>query len=129
MKTEDVFPGDHHIDALGELVHDYPLDECLLNLDSQNEATSGHIINLLAEVTLLWNSVNFDVFVHKEKLELIHGADKDESLRHVGDQVEQAVLADAEYTLWVRTVLGWVAMEQGYSHVYDVQMVRVWVCI
>ncbi len=122
MKTEYVLPGYHHVDTLGELVHDNPLDQSLFDLESENKAASGHVVDLLSQPTLFAYRVNFDIFVHQEIFELVHSGDKDESLGHVGDEVEEAVLADAEYALGVGAVLGRVAVEKRHAHIDNVQL-------
>jgi hypothetical protein len=105
MQTEYILPRHHHIDTLRELMHSYPLHQRLLNLKSQYKAPGCHIVNLLTKTPFLRYRVNFYVLVHEEVLELVHGARVDEPLRHVREQVEQAVLADAEDALGVGAVL------------------------
>ena len=123
MQTENVLAGHHHVDILGELVHDDPLDQPLFESECEYKAAGGHIVDLLPEAALLRYGVHIDVFIHKEILELCERAHIDEAFRHVGDQVEQAVLADAEDALGVRAVLRRIPVEHGHAHVNNVQIV------
>ena len=92
------------------------------NFDCEDEATGREVGYLLFHIFIL-NRLNFQVFVHEEDFELFLCFDPNDAFAHVGDDVQNAVLADPENALSVRAELRNVPVKKGHAHVDYVQVV------
>lgn len=96
--------------------------------NSEHEAASCQIADISLEFLIL-DIICFHIAVHEEVLKVSESRSPDEPFRHIGDQVEQTVLANTEDAFGVGRVLGAIAVEECHSHVHNVEVVAVAVCI
>ena len=101
VQTEDALLADHERDLTRELVHGQRLI-ALSYFQGDDEAPRSLVLDFVPQIgtrTGLFDFVNLNYFLRKELLEVVLISNCDKSLGHVWQDVERALLGDAEDAL------------------------------